>query len=254
MLSVPKDTLSEDKENSVRHDTPHGKQNGLTTKRTFSSIQTPLGAKAGTPATHRHPILRDITNSANALRANDTSEKRIGLVRSGSKPTVESKLRIADPESVPDPQTIEELLALPDDLLPDIERVPALQERDEFEGLPLIKDISHVEVTGCSPTWDAECDEILQSAAKSRKLLHDHITHALRDLVIRPSDFDWAFDAMDPSRDPSPCRFDGADLLANLSSCRFDQVDLLDSQGDEADLLDDLASGRSDDQLSQAYC
>lgn len=187
MLSVPtsKDPMQSDSTHVDKENEPHvlgtpgganlrAKQLGPS-KRPVSSILTPLGKKGYNSGTPGKGLLRDITNSAHLKRVGEqfkdipdaiiTEEigpcKPIGLIQN-------------------DVTSMEELLALPDDQLPDMEVVakPAASAMDDLDGLPAFPDIP-LESIKILPTelidWDGEIAKVLKS------------------VQVNPADFEWAF-------------------------------------------------------------
>lgn len=191
-MLAPAAVAGPDKENELRPSgTPGGaalraKQLGHP-KRPVSSILTPLGkrteASTGTPG---KGLLRDITNSAHVKRVGEHPFKEPG---SGAPATLErieaatttTKTTATAPR---DFVSIEELLALPDDQLPDIElvsRPPAVSADQEDLGklpaLPSEDDLDEAEsivLLELDDTWDAE------------------IARVLKDIRVDPADFVWA--------------------------------------------------------------
>lgn len=131
--------------------------------------------------------LRDITNSTYSSKAVDSLKLPAITV---SKP--ESRLR--DRVSF-QPRDITELLALPDDLLPDIESVPQALESDEFAGLPPIEDLE--QVSGQCFVHDLSEEEPEDSVA---------LDEALKRFIVDPGDFEWVFATSHPDEaDLRPC-------------------------------------------------
>lgn len=184
-----------------------------------------------------NPILRDITNSANPQRINDTfpsSTVNVTLPstakrsrETASKPVVESKLRYAQSSTSPHtPKTIEELLELSDDQLPEIEVMPdkpAIQT-DEFSDLPAIDiniaDTSHIIAVDEEQLKEGE--RLVELAEKERRALQEKLTETLRTLVIDPKDFEWAYQPIVEcdEEDCPPCFiFDGLPETVDNIDC-----------------------------------
>lgn len=148
----------------------------------------------------KHPILRDITNSSNPTRVfsdvypallhqpgrqpmtsklGSSSGKRVR----DSRPSVESKLRLMTEPAL----TIDELLALPDDQLPAIEGPAApINEPGHYEQWPdlppIIDDITDL------GTVEAMDEGQIREREVARRF-QEHLSEAIRSLVIDPADF-----------------------------------------------------------------
>lgn len=128
--------------------------------------------------------LRDITNSTTStIKATSVTVKR---------PEVRLRERMAA-----EPKTIEELLALPDDLLPDIASMPPPPEIDEFAGLPSIEDLQQISGQLCvDEAGEDDGSRVLEET--------------LRRFIVDPGDFQWSFFLADDDdilgeADPRPC-------------------------------------------------
>ena len=181
-----------------------------------------IGEQTPASVLKSNPILRDITNSANPQRVNNafpssTVNASLALTAkrprdTASRPVVESKLRYAEPSnSPPAPSTIEELLKLSDDQLPDIEVIPDKPaiEADEFSDLPVI-DINIADTSRIIAVDEEQLKEgerLVELAEKERRVLQEKLTETLRNLVIDPKDFEWAYQPIVEydERDFPPC-------------------------------------------------
>lgn len=186
MLSVPtsKDSMQSDSTQVDKENEPHAlgtpgganlraKQLGPS-KRPVSSILTPLGKKGYNSGTPGKGLLRDITNSAHLKRLGEQlKDIPDAIIREELVPCKPTSLRKNNVTSM------EELLALPDDQLPDIEVIarPPARTLDDLEGLPAFPDIP-LSSTGILPAepinWNGE------------------IARVLKDIQVDPADFEWA--------------------------------------------------------------
>lgn len=91
-----------------------------------------------------------------------------------------------------EPTTIEELLALPDELLPEIETVPSMPPAlDDNEDLPEIIDLASIKPVGISSHHEEQVNDILSGAERSKEFLRHRLQIAIEAIRVRPEEFEW---------------------------------------------------------------
>lgn len=175
--------------------------------------------------------MRDITNSAKAgsrvfeaFPSRNSVPEPLKKRATDTKPFIESKLKITDQQSdfepepailgvcdhqialTQKPKTIVELLALPDDLLPDVEYGPVAMNdnSDDFEDLPLIEtDLGNKEIKIIFPVIEQKSKTVLGAAERGRKALQVTVDKAMQKLIIESNEFSWASEKINLPDDES---------------------------------------------------
>lgn len=200
--------------------------NLLSTPRTTANTTNPIGFDTKTPKPGqiiRPPsILRDITNSANPPRFhavaldNDEDVHPVKIRVSGPSPLAkprdsnvtnnnseaiashESRSQLSQP-----PFTIEELLALPDDQLPEIEFAPPptlnLDNNNDFSDMPPIIDLEQLPYFTNSIKGPYQYNSIQSHTCREKlSASNDCLVEAIRQLAITPEELAWAYEPLPP--------------------------------------------------------